>query len=163
MVACVYLFGRAHDGQSPLNSVTPNTHHAGSNIFFLALLAMTVAVFTMRTSVCTPEFDPTQASIARVSAPLHHTSTQQYPNLTGWVESIQKDVPVNAVLTDANLKFGVFDMSARVTQAGQVVWQQYSYNWCVRVGVASVHSFIQRRPLFVGSRTHLSFTAQGID
>lgn len=79
------------------------------------------------------------------------------------MESIQKDVPVNAVLTDANLKFGVFDMSARVTQAGQVVWQQYSYNWCVRVGVASVHSFIQRRPLFVGSRTHLSFTAQGID
>lgn len=52
--------------------------------------------------------------------------------MTGWVESIQRDVPVNGVLTDANLKFGVFDMSARVTQAGQVVWQQFSYNWCVR-------------------------------
>jgi uncharacterized membrane protein YhaH (DUF805 family) len=65
-----------------------------SNIFFLALLAMTVAVLTMR-----------------------------------WVDTNQRDVPINGVLTDATMNFGIFDMSARVTQAGQVVWSQYSYSW----------------------------------
>ena len=45
------------------------------------------------------------------------------------METSQRDVPVNGVLTDASLKFGVFDMSARITQAGQVVWSQYSYSW----------------------------------
>ena len=50
-------------------------------------------------------------------------------NRTDWVETHQTNVPINGVLTDARLKFGIFDMSARVMQAGQVVWSQYSYSW----------------------------------
>ncbi len=67
----------------------------GSNIFFLALLAMAVAVFTQN-----------------------------------WTVSHQRDVSVAGVPTDADLTFGIFDMSARIGQAGQVVWSQYSYSWC---------------------------------
>ncbi len=51
--------------------------------------------------------------------------------VAGWLESHQRNVNVNGLLTDATLKFGVFDMSASITQRGRVIWSQYSYNWCV--------------------------------
>lgn len=67
----------------------------GSNIFFVALLAFAVAVFTDK-----------------------------------WTVSHQRDVSVNGVATDADMQFGIFDMSASVRQGGQVLWSQYSYTWC---------------------------------
>jgi hypothetical protein len=67
----------------------------GSNIFFIALVAFAVAVFTKQ-----------------------------------WTVSRQRGVFVNAVLTDADMEFGIFDMLASVRQGGEVVWSQYSYNWC---------------------------------
>lgn len=67
----------------------------GSNIFFVALVAMVAAVFTQR-----------------------------------WAVSSQRDVSVAGMPTNADLQFGIFDMSARVMQEGKVQWSQYSYTWC---------------------------------
>jgi len=47
-----------------------------------------------------------------------------------WTISHQRDVDVNGAVTDADMEFGIFDMSASVRQGGQVLWSQYSYTWC---------------------------------
>lgn len=47
-----------------------------------------------------------------------------------WTVSHQRGVDVKGVLTDADMEFGIFDMLASVRQGEEVIWSQYSYNWC---------------------------------